>query len=69
MTRTMAELLKGSRITDYISLGVITKTFPKEVINQILIGKSKQKTCKKMQSKKLSGKYTFLSEQYFLQAA
>jgi hypothetical protein len=28
MARTVAELPSGSRITDYISLGVITKTFP-----------------------------------------
>src|ERR1700688_2350679 len=28
MARTVAELPEGSRITDYISLGVITKTFP-----------------------------------------
>ena len=28
MARTVAELPKGTRITDYISLGVITKTFP-----------------------------------------
>ena len=28
MARTVAELPPGARITDYISLGVITKTFP-----------------------------------------
>jgi hypothetical protein len=28
MARTVAELPSGSRITDYVSLGVITKTFP-----------------------------------------
>jgi len=28
MARTIAELPKGTRITDYISLGVLTKTFP-----------------------------------------
>jgi hypothetical protein len=28
MARTLAALPEGSRITDYISLGVITKTFP-----------------------------------------
>jgi len=28
MARTMASLPAGSRITDYISLGVIAKTFP-----------------------------------------
>ena len=28
MARTVAELPKGTRITDYISLGVVAKTFP-----------------------------------------
>ena len=28
MARTIAELPKGTRITDYISLGVLAKTFP-----------------------------------------
>ena len=28
MARTLAALPEGSRITDYISLGVITKTIP-----------------------------------------
>ena len=36
MTRTIAALPKGSRITDYISLGVISKTFPLEKVNAIL---------------------------------
>ena len=36
MARTSAELPKGSRITDYISLGVIGKTFPLETIRRIL---------------------------------
>ena len=36
MARTIAELPKGSRITDYISLGVISKTFPLEKVNQVL---------------------------------
>jgi hypothetical protein len=30
MARTLATLPEGSRITDYVSLGVITKTFPLE---------------------------------------
>ena len=30
MARTIAELPKGSRITDHISLGVIAKYFPLE---------------------------------------
>lgn len=45
MARTVAELPKGSRITDYISLGVISKTFPlariKEVISEA--GKASQR--------------------------
>ncbi len=36
MARTVAELPPGSRITDYISLGVITKTFPLSSIGLVL---------------------------------
>ena len=36
MTRTVAELPPGARITDYISLGVITKTFPLSIIGPVL---------------------------------
>jgi hypothetical protein len=36
MARTVAELPAGSRITDYISLGVITRTFPMAKIRSIL---------------------------------
>lgn len=36
MARTVAELPKGTRITDYISLGVITKTFPLSKIRSAL---------------------------------
>ena len=36
MARTLAELPAGSRITDYISLGVIAKFFPVEKIHQVL---------------------------------
>jgi hypothetical protein len=36
MARTVAELPSGSRITDYISLGVIAKTFPSAKILTIL---------------------------------
>jgi hypothetical protein len=36
MARTLAELPKGARITDYISLGVISKTFPLNTIHTIL---------------------------------
>lgn len=37
MARTVAELPKGSRITDHISLGVIAKTFPVEQVKRILV--------------------------------
>lgn len=36
MARTVATLAKGSRITDYISLGVIAKTFPVATIRAVL---------------------------------
>lgn len=36
MARTVAELPSGSRITDYISLGVITKSFPVDAIRAAL---------------------------------
>jgi hypothetical protein len=36
VTRTVAELPPGARITDYISLGVITKTFPLSSIGPVL---------------------------------
>jgi hypothetical protein len=36
MARTVAELPAGSRITDYISLGVIAKYFPVEKIHNVL---------------------------------
>ena len=36
MARTVAELPPGARITDYISLGVITKTFPLSIIGPVL---------------------------------
>ena len=36
MARTLAELPAGSRITDYISLGVIAKFFPAEKIHDVL---------------------------------
>jgi len=36
MARTIAELPKGSRITDYISIGVISKTFPVSKVNTVL---------------------------------
>src|SRR5277367_2047326 len=36
MARTVAELPAGTRITDYISLGVITKAFPLATIKAIV---------------------------------
>jgi hypothetical protein len=36
VARTVAELPPGARITDYISLGVITKTFPLSIIGPVL---------------------------------
>ncbi|MFZ2448680.1 MAG: IS4 family transposase [Syntrophobacteraceae bacterium] len=36
MARTLAELPKGSRLTDYISLGVIAATFPLAKVHDIL---------------------------------
>ena len=45
MARTLAELPKGVRITDFISLGVISKTFPLDTIQTILsrTGKASQR--------------------------
>ena len=45
MARTTAELPKGSRITDYISLGVISKSFPIGKVKDILVrtGKASQR--------------------------
>jgi hypothetical protein len=36
MARTLAALPAGSRITDYISLGVVTRFFPREKVNEVL---------------------------------
>jgi len=36
MARMLAELPKGSRITDYISLGVVAKTFPLATVKSVL---------------------------------
>src|SRR5665213_2652948 len=41
MARTLATLPEGSRITDYISLGVITKTFPLKRVRAVLAATSK----------------------------
>lgn len=36
MARTAARLTDGSRVTDYISLGVVAKTFPKDQVESVL---------------------------------
>ena len=41
MARTLATLPGGSRITDYVSLGVITKTFPLERVRTVLAATGK----------------------------
>ena len=41
MARTLASLPEGSRITDYVSLGVITKTFPLERVRSVLAATGK----------------------------
>src|SRR5918995_3121133 len=41
MARTVATLPKGSRITDYISLGVIAKTFPMRKVHAVLSATNK----------------------------
>jgi len=45
MARTLAALPEGSRLTDYISLGVITKTFPLKRVRAVLAatGKASQR--------------------------
>lgn len=45
MARTVAQLPPGARISDYISLGVISKTFPVERVKQIITdaGKASQR--------------------------
>lgn len=36
MARTVASLPAGSRITDYISLGVVAKFFPADKVHEVL---------------------------------
>ena len=45
MARTAASLPSGSRITDYISLGVLTKAFPLEKVTAVVAaaGKTNQR--------------------------
>ena len=42
MPRTVAALPAGSRITDYISLGVVAKTFPLDKIRTVLVATRKE---------------------------
>ena len=42
MARTVASLPAGSRITDYVSLGVVTKTFPPEKVRAVLAACKKE---------------------------
>lgn len=42
MARTVASLPAGSRITDYISLGVVAKTFPADKVREVLASTKKQ---------------------------
>lgn len=41
MARTLATLPEGSRITDYVSLGVITRTFPLQRVRSVLAATGK----------------------------
>lgn len=41
MARTIAELPKGTRITDYISVGVLTKAFPLSQVKAVLAAQGK----------------------------
>ena len=42
MARTVASLPAGSRITDYISLGVVAKTFPPDKVRAVLAASKKE---------------------------
>src|SRR5437867_5044865 len=42
MARTLASLPSGSRITDYVSLGVVAKTFPLDKIRRALVATRKE---------------------------
>ena len=41
MVRTLAELPKGGWITDYVSLGVLAKTFPVQKVKSVLASTGK----------------------------
>ena len=45
MARTVAALRGGPRVTDYISLGVLTKTFPMAQVKNLLgeLGRASQR--------------------------
>ncbi len=45
MSRSIAELPAGSRITDYISLGVVAKTFPLDKIRAVAGGDGERAAC------------------------
>jgi len=45
MARTVAELPTGTKITDFISLGVVTKTFPRSAIESVLRDTGKASIC------------------------
>ena len=42
MARAIAGLPKGSRITDFISLGVVAKTFPMKTMKSVLASTGKE---------------------------
>ena len=48
MARSVAALPEGSRITDYISLGVITKIFPMSKIRSVLSDTGKARWCRSL---------------------
>ena len=52
MARTLAELPKGARITDYVSLGVLTSRVPLDQVKRILAATGKaslrQRDCRPM---------------------
>jgi hypothetical protein len=47
MARTVASLPAGSRITDYIGLGVVAKFFPVEKVHEVLLqaGRASVRQC------------------------
>jgi len=47
MARTAARLPAGSRITDYVSLGVVAKTFPIDTIRAILSATGRGSICER----------------------